>query len=140
MGGLERLRNLCGNRDRVGNWHRAACKALRKILAVYQLHDERATAAAVLDTVDLRDVRVIERGERMCFTLEARDPVRIGGKAIGQELQRDVATERGVPSSIDLAHAPRPMRPMISYAPTRVPAATVTVSVFLSYCWLPAPI
>ena len=35
---------------------------------------------------------------------EARDTIRVGGEGVRQDLDRDVATERGIPRAIHLAH------------------------------------
>ncbi len=62
-------------------------------------------AVSLLETIDLRDIRMIEDCERLRFLLEARDPRLIGGERLGQHLDRDVALERRVGRPIDLAHA-----------------------------------
>ena len=51
-----------------------AREARGEVLAVDELHDERARSFALLETVDMRDVRVIERGERLGLALETRRP------------------------------------------------------------------
>ena len=50
---------------------------------------------------------MIERGERLRFTLEARQAIGIGREQLGQHLDRDVAVETRVAGAIDLAHAAR---------------------------------
>ncbi len=58
-----------------------------------------------LDAVDGGDVRMVETGENLGFSLEPRQPVRISGKRLGQDLQRDITVElriRGTP------HFPHP--------------------------------
>ena len=53
--------------------------------------------------VDLGDAGVIERRERPCFELEARDALQIAGELIRQDFDGDVPAEpRRAP--IDLAH------------------------------------
>jgi hypothetical protein len=47
---------------------------------------------ALLEPVNLRDVRVIEGRERLRFALESRQPIGVAGKRLGQDLDRDVAT------------------------------------------------
>ena len=59
---------------------------------------------AVLEAVDRRDVRMVERGEDLRLALEAREPLGIARERVGQNLQRDVAVELGVAGPIDLAH------------------------------------
>ena len=48
---------------------------------------------------------MVQRGERLRFALEARQPLGIGGEAVRQDLDRDVAIELRVARAIDLAHA-----------------------------------
>ena len=50
-------------------------------------------------------MRMIERGEDVCFALEARHALGIQREGIGQDLDRDVATQSGVSGAIHLAHA-----------------------------------
>ena len=71
----------------------------------HQLHHQRARAAAVLDAVNLGDVRMIERRECLRLAFEAHQAVGVGGERLGQDLERDVASEFRVARSIHLAHA-----------------------------------
>jgi hypothetical protein len=57
--------------------------------------------------VDVRDVGVIERGEDLCFPLEAREAVRIGGEGFWQNLERDIPIQLRVARAIHLAHPAR---------------------------------
>ena len=94
------------DRQRLVDRNRPARDALRQVLALDQLHHQRAHATALLEAVNVRDVRMVERGERLRFAREPRQPIRIAGERIGQDLQRDVAIELRVARAIDLAHAP----------------------------------
>lgn len=48
---------------------------------------------------------MIERGERLRLAFQARDTIRVGGKDVGQDLDRDVTMELDVSAAVDLAHA-----------------------------------
>jgi hypothetical protein len=50
---------------------------------------------------------MIQRSENLRFPLEAREPIRIEREQFGQDLQRDITIELGVPRAIHLAHAAR---------------------------------
>ena len=52
-------------------------QALRQILAVDEFEHESARRSNLFEPVDLRNVRVIERGERLRFTLEAAEVLRV---------------------------------------------------------------
>ena len=57
----------------------------------------------------MRDVRMIERGEHLRFALEARQALGVVRERVGQDLDRDVASELRVAGAIHLAH-PAPSR------------------------------
>jgi hypothetical protein len=102
---FERVGDLPRDGQNVGERHRPARNLRGEILALDQLHDEARRGPAVFDAVDLRDVRMIERRERLRLALEPRQPFRIVGKDIRQDLDGDVAIESSVAGTIDLAHA-----------------------------------
>ena len=86
VGGLQRLADLPRDRERLVVRNRAASNALGQILALDELHDQRAGRFAVLEAVDLRDVGMIEGGERACFPREAGAALRIGADRIRKNL------------------------------------------------------
>lgn len=111
---LERVGDLPADRDGLVDGHGAASEAPREVFAFDQFHHERAGARLAgrhggdrFHPVDLGDVRMVERGECFRFPLEAGEPVAIVGDAVGQDLQRDDASERGVTGTIHLAHPAR---------------------------------
>jgi hypothetical protein len=55
--------------------------------------------------VDLRDVRVVERRQRLRLAREPGQSLRIARKDLRQHFQRDVAIEPGVAGAVDLAHS-----------------------------------
>ena len=101
------VRRVEGSGDLTGNgeggveryW--AARDLLRQILAVHELHHQRAR----FEPIDVRDVRMIERREYDCFATEACDAIGIAGKGVRQHLQRHVAIQARVTGTVDLAHA-----------------------------------
>ena len=82
----------------------SARDALRQVLALDQLHHQRAHAARFLEAVDVRDVRMVQRREHLRFAREPREPFGIVGEGVRQDLERDIAIELGVASAIHLAH------------------------------------
>ena len=89
---------------------RGAADQRGKILPVDQLHDDRVA----FDPVNRRDVRMIERSERLRFAREAQESVCVLREKLRQHFDRDVAIELGVPGAIDLAHPPEPRGVTIS--------------------------
>ena len=49
---------------------------------------------------------MIQRGERLRFAQEAREPLGVVRERLGQDLDRDVAVQLRIARSIDFAHAP----------------------------------
>jgi hypothetical protein len=78
--------------------------ALRQILALDQFHHEGLRAARSFEAVDRRDVRMIERRQRLRLALEAGEPLGILRERIRQDLERDLPAKAGVGGAIDRAH------------------------------------
>ena len=68
------------------------------------IHHERRDTGALFEAVDRRDVRMVQRRERLGFPLKAREPLGVLGERIGQDLDRHLAAEAGVCGAIDRAH------------------------------------
>ena len=64
---FECVGDLLRDRQRLGKRDRSARDALREVLALDQLHHERTEAVGFFETVDLRDVGMIQRRERLGF-------------------------------------------------------------------------
>ena len=56
------------------------------------------------DSVNVSDVRMIERTQNFSFTMEAGHAIRIAQKCRRQNFQRHVGLERRVPRAVYLAH------------------------------------
>ena len=74
-------------------------------VALDQLHHERGHAVRLLEAVDVRDVRMVQRGEDFGFALEPREALGIRREALRQDLDRDLAFQLRVGGAIHLAHA-----------------------------------
>ena len=72
---------------------------------VHQLHHQPAPPVLLLEAVERRDVRVIQRSEHLRLPLEAGQAAGIGGHRRRQHLDRHVADETRVVRPIDLAHS-----------------------------------
>jgi hypothetical protein len=71
-----------------------------------QLHGKEVNALGFLHRVDGDDVGMVDGGESPGLSSETGQPVRIGRKRLGQDLDGDLAVEAGVEGSPDLTHAP----------------------------------
>jgi hypothetical protein len=59
-----------------------------RVFAQHEFENERLRAIRVFETVDGRDVRMVQRGEDFGLTLEASEAIRVSGERRGQHLQR----------------------------------------------------
>jgi hypothetical protein len=60
--------------------------------------------AAFLESINRRNVRMVERGEQSRLTLEPRAAIRVPDERFGQDLDGDIATELHVARPVDVAH------------------------------------
>ena len=67
----------------------------------------RAIVMELVEAVDVRDVRVIDGRQCLCFAREPREPIGIAGERVGQDFQRDVAIELRIARAEYLAHPAR---------------------------------
>jgi len=102
---VERLGHLSGDGERLVQREPPFGDAVGQRRSLDQLHDDGADAVGLGQAVDRRDVRMVERGQHLRFALESGQPLAIGRELCGNDLQRDVAVEGGVPRPIHLAHA-----------------------------------
>ncbi|MDO8679378.1 MAG: hypothetical protein Q7R30_12555 [Acidobacteriota bacterium] len=71
------------DRQRFVERDRATRDPLGQIVAFDQLHHERADAAIFFETVNLRDVRMVQRREGPGFARETRQPVGVACEQLG---------------------------------------------------------
>jgi hypothetical protein len=83
----DRPRNLGGNAERLLQPHGPGHQAIGERQAVNELHCEEGTLLPVLEPEQVRDVWMIQRGQRLGFALEA-------GEAIGTGSSTLIATLR----------------------------------------------
>ena len=103
--GFERQGDLMRDGQRLVGRDRALRDAVGKRGPFDQFEHERHLAVLLLETVDGRDVRVVERGQDLGFALEPREARRIGRHRRRQDLDRHVAFQLAVARAIDLAHS-----------------------------------
>ena len=63
-----------GDRQRLINGNRALHDAVGQRRPLDQFHDERLHTIGIFEAVDLRDVRMVQRGKPFSFALEAGNP------------------------------------------------------------------
>jgi hypothetical protein len=80
--GFERLGDLARDGDGFVNRYRTAAQPLRQVFAVDQLHHERRDRPRLFQAVDVGDVWVIQRRQRLGLALEPRQPFGISGERL----------------------------------------------------------
>ncbi len=102
--GFQRFRDLLRDRERLVDRSRTACDALRKIVALDQLHHQGGEVRGLFESVNRGDVQMVEGREHFGFALEARQAIRIASHRGGQHLDRNLAFQIRVGGLIHLAH------------------------------------
>ena len=77
----------------------------KKRLAGDELQNQKLRAIDFVETVDRRDVRMIQGSQQLGFAFEPGQPVCVPGERIGEGLDRDLAPEARVSRLPDLAHS-----------------------------------
>ena len=107
---LQGIGDLLQDRQRFVERHSSAGDPVGKILPLDEFHDQRVAIRRLLEAVNDRDVRMIERREHLGFAPEARDTVRVARKRLRQDLDRDGAIEARIAGFVNLTHAARAQR------------------------------
>ena len=96
MRGFQSLGDLLCNRQRLIHRDRPLGDPVSQGRPFHQLQDEGSGLVALLDAVDLRDVRMVEGRQDLRFPLEPGQAIRVGGEGVRRNLQGDIAVELGV--------------------------------------------
>jgi hypothetical protein len=102
---LERLGDLSCDAECLVKRKRSPGDPLSERRPRHELHDQEASAFGFLQSVNRRNVGMIERRERLRLARESRSTVRITGGGLGKQLERDGAVQLRVGGLIDLTHA-----------------------------------
>ena len=79
---VESLGDLPGDRQGLIDRDRASCNALREILTLDEFHHEGGHARRFLESVDRRDVGMIQRGEGLRLPFEPRETLGVPGERV----------------------------------------------------------
>ncbi len=104
---FEGFRDLASYGERLVERDRALGDAVLERGARNVFEDEGRRVTAFLQPMNRRDVRMVERGQHLRFTLEASQPLGVVHEGVGQDLQRDITIQLRVPRLVDLPHAAR---------------------------------
>ena len=102
---LECLGHLRRDPEAFAQGNRSAGDSLREIVTIDEFDDESGDAVAFFESVDRRNVGMIQRREHLRFPLEAGEPLGTVCHLGQQDLDRDVAAKPRVAGAEDRAHA-----------------------------------
>lgn len=106
--GFEGLSDLQSQLQGLAHRDRTPFETLSQGLSLNQLEHEQLSPVVFFQTMDRRDVGVIQRCQQAGFTLETGDTVRVDSKGRRQELEGDLPAQLTVPGTVDLTHPPLP--------------------------------
>ena len=102
---FQRLSDLLRDGECFVDRHGTLRDAIRERWALDEFHHQRRHAIALLEAVNLRDMRVVQRRQDFGLTLESRQPLRVRRNRRGQHLDRNGTLQVGVRRPIHLPHA-----------------------------------
>jgi len=82
----------------------AARNALGQIVALDQLHHQRANTAGFFEAVNVGDIRMVQGRERLCFAGEPGQSVGVAGEQVRQDFKGDVTIQFRVAGAVDQTH------------------------------------
>ncbi len=105
MRGFETSGDLDEKRDGLIDWYRSTSGSICECLTFNQLHSQELPSIGLLEPIERGDIGVIQLREQLRFTLEPIQTLFVAGELFGKDFDGDVASEFGVASTINLAHA-----------------------------------
>ena len=106
--GVDRVDDLTRDRERLSQGYRRLSVVLNDFVerpAGHELHDERVNGGRVFESVNLRDVGMVERSQNLRLAPEAREPIGVGRERLRQDLQRDVAIELVIARAVSVGES-----------------------------------
>jgi hypothetical protein len=102
--GFQRLCDLPRDGESFVNQNRPSCNASIQALAVHEFEYKELLTVRFVQAVDRPDVWMVQRGEDLGFSTEAREAFGIVREALRKDLQGDIPPEFRVPGAVDFAH------------------------------------
>ena len=104
---LQRVRHLRGNPQRFFYRYRASPDALGQRLSRHELHHQEVSIRRLLESVDGRNIGMIQRRQHPRFALESRHAFGVVIEGFGKELDGHTPAQLRVRGLIDVAHPAR---------------------------------
>src|SRR6516165_5544828 len=106
MRSIEGIGNLDGEIEQFFGLERLASNPVLECLSLQKLHRNEGLALVITNLINCADIRVVQRGGCLSFTLETLQSLAVPGEPLGQEFERDEAMQPGVLGLVNHAHAP----------------------------------
>ena len=101
----ERFRDLLEQCERFHHWQDTGSQTLGERLALDQLHHQKPNAIRLVEIVEGRDARMVERGEQLRLSLEPGEKLAVRGQGLRQDFDGNVARQLRVPGAPDFPHS-----------------------------------
>ncbi len=105
VGRFECFGNLSRHSNGFVERQRSPGNAFLKRLALHDLENQETVPLDGFETMNRRDVRMIQRRDQSRFALEPRDPLFVFGERFRKNFDGDFALELDIPGTVHLAHA-----------------------------------
>ena len=105
VSGFQRFSDLLRYRQGFIDRDGPPSNAVSKGRPLDQLQYQRASIVSLFETVDSRNVRMVQTGEDLGLSLEPSESVRVSRERLGEDLECDSSVELGVGGLVDLPHA-----------------------------------
>ena len=89
--GVQRIRNLDGQRKQDFQFQRTPCNAVLQRRALQKLHHDEGLAVLLPDLMNRADIRMVQSRGRLRLALKAGQRLGVMSNFVRQELQRDKA-------------------------------------------------
>jgi hypothetical protein len=104
---FEAIRDLLRNRQGFVERDRPMRDALGEGWSFNQLHYQRVFPVRLLQAVNGGNVGMVQRGQDLCFTPEARHALGVSSEYVREHLQGHITAQLAVPGPIHFSHSAR---------------------------------
>src|SRR5262245_5998101 len=108
---FERIRDLLSNLERLLDRNRSSLEAFLQSFAFDKFHDEEVPAVGLIQTMQRRNVCVIQGSKHPGFPLKPGHALRVTSKLFGKKLDGNRPSKLRIDSLIHLAHTARSKAP-----------------------------
>src|SRR5688500_9121192 len=102
---FQRFSDLFRDQEGVSDWNPTLRSRIGKRRSLNERHHERRRAIGLFQSMNLRDIRMIETSEHFCLALEAGQALGVGRDCVWQELDRDATFQVEVSRPVNLSHS-----------------------------------